>query len=291
MEEDKILIKKANGKSEPFDIDKLAQSLRRVHVSAPVIEQISKHILLEVEDGMTTHEIYQHAFSLLHKLERRNSLRYSLRKAMLDLGPSGFPFEQLVAEIFRSKGYEILTDQMVKGYCADHEVDVVAWKSAKGDKPAELLMSEVKYHGQPGLTSDLKIVLYVKARFEDLQKMTFNYGGAPLPLTEGWLITNTKFSTTAIKYAECQNMKVIGWNYPLDGNLRDLIDAAKLHPLTCLHSLSEHDKKALLEKNYVLCKTLYDDPQILKSIGLTEANIDAVREEISLIAEDDKAGI
>lgn len=278
MTSDKILIVKANGEKEPFDIDKFAHSLQRAKISKPVADQIVHHVLQELEEGMTTKDIYRHAFSLLHKLEHRTALRYSLRKAILELGPSGFPFEQIVAEVFKSQGYTTVTDQLVKGYCAEHEVDVVAWKAN------ELIMSEVKYHGQEGLKSDLKVVLYVKARFDDLAKMTFEYSGTPTPMTEGWLVTNTKFSTTAIKYAECQNLKVIGWNYPIDGNLHDLIDAAELHPLTCLHSLSEHDKKALLEKNIVLCKSLTDDNSLLKSIGLSEANIESVMEEIKLIS-------
>ncbi|MDQ3076594.1 MAG: restriction endonuclease [bacterium] len=274
-----ILITKANGQSEPFDIEKLGNSFKRAKVSKPVADQITHHILQELEEGMTTKEIYRHAFSLLHKLEHRTALRYSLRKAILDLGPSGFPFEQMVAEILKSLGYTTLTDQMVKGRCADHEVDVVAWK------PGSLIMSEVKYHGQEGLKSDLKIVLYVKARFDDLSKMMHDYGTHPQELTEGWLVTNTKFTTTAIKYAECQNLKVIGWNYPLDGNLHDFIDAAQLHPLTCLHTLSEHDKKALLDRKIVLCKTLEEDKSILKSIGLSETNAEAVLEEIKMISQ------
>jgi hypothetical protein len=144
-------------------------------------------------------------------------------------------------------------------------------------------MSEVKFHNQQDMKSDLKIVLYVKARFEDLQKVTFNYGDKERTLTEGWLVTNTKFTVSALKYAECQNMKIVSWNYPLDGNLQDMIETAKLHPITCLSSLSEHDKKELLLLNVVLCKTIREDRNILKSLHLSDANIEAVMEEIGLI--------
>jgi hypothetical protein len=276
---EQILIKKANGKLEPFDIEKLAESLKRSKVSKNVADQIANHILQELEEGMTSQDIYKHAFSLLHTLEHRTALRYSLKKAILDLGPSGFPFEQLVAEVFKSQGYTTVTDQIVRGKCAEHEVDVVAWKEDS------LVMSEVKYHSQEGLKSDLKIVLYVKARFDDLSTMTYTYGAVPQKLSEGYLITNTKFTITAIKYAACQNLKVIGWNYPLDGNLHDLIDAAQLHPLTCLHTLSDHDKKMLLDKNIILCKTLFEDRKILKDIGLNDTHIDEVYDEIKLIAQ------
>jgi hypothetical protein len=274
-----ILITKANGEKEPFDVEKLEESLLRAHASKNNIQQIISTIVNELEDGMSTHEIYKHAFSQLQQLEKKASIHYSLRRAVFELGPSGFPFEKLVAAILREKGYETKTDQMVKGHCVEHEVDVVAWKDD------QLIMCEAKYHSQVGMNSDLKVVLYVKARFDDLQKATYTYGAEPQPMTEGWLITNTKFSSSAIKYAECQGIKVIGWNYPMDGSLSDLMEESKVYPLTCLHTLSDHDKKMLLEKGVVVCDELIKDESLLTTIGLTQANIDAVREEISLLEQ------
>ena len=274
MSEQKIMIKKASGELEPFDIDKLEHSLRKAHASSELIQKIVDHIINEIEEGTTTHDIYQKAFLLLHKLERPTSVRYSLRRAILDLGPSGFPFEKFCAEIFKSMGYEAITDQVVLGSCVEHEVDVVAWKKD------QLIMSEVKFHNELGLKSDLKVVLYVHARFEDIAPTVFNYGGIDQKMSEGWLITNTKFTLSAIKFAECKNLKIVGWNYPIDNGLKDMIERAGLHPITSLFSLSGHDKKSLIEKNVILCKTLKEDPSHLTSIGLSEANRDAVLEEI-----------
>ncbi len=279
MTEQKILITKANGSKEPFDIQKLEHSLEHAKASRASIEKVVSHILQEVEEGMTTQEIYKHAFDLLHKIEKKVALRYSLRRALMDFGPSGFPFEKYVAEIFKKLGYETITDQLVNGKCVEHEVDVVAWK------PDNLTMCEVKFHNQVGLKSDLKVVLYVKARFDDLYKATFNYGGQERTLSEGWLITNTKFTISAVKYAECQNLKIVGWNYPLDGNLHDLIEMNEMHPITCLNSLSEHDKKTLIQQGVVLCKTVQQDRKLLEAIGLSSANIEAVLEEIVSLAE------
>jgi hypothetical protein len=277
MAEQNIDILKADGTKEPFNLEKLEHSLRHAKTSPQIIQKVTSHILQEIEDGMSTSEIYEHAFELLHKFERASAIRYSLRRALLELGPSGFPFERFVAELFKFEGYKTLTDQMVKGFCAEHEIDVVAWKNNS------LIMSEVKFHNQPGIKSDLKVVLYVKARFEDLSKVTFKYDGQEHSLTDGWLVTNTKFTISALKYAECQNLKIISWNYPLDGNLQDMIEAANLHPLTCLRTLSTHDKKSLLQAGVVLCKTLIDDSEIMTSLGLTAANIEAVREEVAHI--------
>jgi hypothetical protein len=277
MIEDKIMIRKANGELEQFDLQKLEYSLRHAHATPEIIQKVVAYMVQNVEEGMTTHEIYHKAFTFLHKLETPVAVRYSLRRAIMELGPSGFPFERFVAEILKTQGYEAITDQVVLGSCVEHEVDVVAWN----DK--ELIMTEVKFHNELGLKSDLKVVLYVKARFEDLAETTFNYGGVNRKMTDGWLITNTKFTLSAIKYAECKNLKVIGWNYPVGNSLKDMIEKSGLHPITSLSSLSVHDKKSLLEKNIVLCKALVNDSALLQTIGLSDANIDSVIEEIKMI--------
>jgi hypothetical protein len=274
MPREEIVIRKADGTSEPFDIVKLEHSLHRAHASPTLTQKVVEHIVQEIEDGMTTHDIYQRAFNLLHKLERPAAIHYSLRRAIMTLGPTGFPFEKFVAEIFRSRGYEAVTDQVVQGGCVEHEIDVVAWKDE------ELIMAEVKYHNELGLKSDLKVVLYVKARFDDLSTVKFNYGGKERKLTHGWLITNTKFSLSAIKYAECQLMKIVGWNYPINESLRDMIETSGLIPITQLNTLSERDKKLLIEKSVLTCNRLKEQPEILTSIGLSQANSEAVLKEV-----------
>jgi hypothetical protein len=277
MSEQKIMIRKADGALEQFDIEKFEHSLRRSHASPTLIQKVIDHVATDVEEGMTTHEIYEQAFHLLHKLERPAAARYSMRRAVMSLGPSGFPFEKFIAEIFKTMGYEALTDQTIFGGCVEHEIDVIAWNEQK------LIMSEVKFHNELGLKSDLKVVLYVKARFDDLIENTYDYGNKNRKIDEGWLITNTKFTSSAIKYSECKDLKIVGWDYPVNNSLKDMIERSGINPITCLNSLSEHDKKALLEKNVIICKTLVKEPAILESIGLSLANIEAVLEEIAQI--------
>ena len=277
-----VLVIKTNGAKEPFNEEKLAASLRRSRASAAAMQAVLEHVRKEVREGMTTTYIYQHALDVLHKIQKSAAISYSLRRAIADLGPSGFPFEKFVAEIFKQRGYNTLTDQVVVGGCVEHEVDVVAWKPT-----GDLTMVEAKFHNQPGIKCDLKVALYVKARFEDLAKATFTYEGHPYHLHTGWLITNTKFTISAIKYAECQLMTIIGWSYPHKGNLQDLVESAHLHPLTCLRFLSEHDKKTLLGQGIVLCSDLEKDPSILRNLGLAELNIEAILSEISHIYADE----
>ena len=141
-------------------------------------------------------------------------------------------------------------------------------------------MWEEKLKNELGTKSDLKVVLYVKARFDDIKENVYNFDGVERPLTEGWLITNTKFSSTAIHYGVCKNLTMIGWNYPDTGNLQDMIESERLHPITCLTSLSAEEKKTLLENNVVLCSNVLTDPSILNKVLGKSFHAERVLEEI-----------
>lgn len=278
---------KATGEREEFNPQKLLNSLERAGASPELANNIVEQIEKELKENATTKDIYHHAFEILKKENGPEvTARYSLRNAIMDLGPSGFPFEQFVAEIFRAKGFETTTDFVTKGQCAEHEIDIVAWNEEK------LIFVEAKFHNEFGVKSDLKVALYVKARWDDLIKTSFSFGPtSPMlrginkerNLDEGWLITNTKFSESAIRYAKCQNMKLVGWNYPEKGNLQDLIEETHLHPITCLTSINPSDEKLLMEAGIVLCKQARDNPDIVAQTGLSKEKIDKMLAEINLI--------
>lgn len=270
-----ITVTKADGTRELFEEQKLVDSLRNAGGNEEIIDKILEHIGREIKDGMTTGHIYSHAFKLLRQYSMPIAIKYSLRRALSELGPDGFPFEKFISSIFNAWGYETLTDQTVFGGCVPHEMDVVAWK---GD---DLVMVEAKFHNEFGLKSDLKVALYVKARFDDLKENTFEYGGKKLHLKQGYIITNTKFTDQAIRYSECNGIKLIGWNFPAKGNLQDIIEELRLHPSTCLASLSNAHKKALLAKGVVLCKEILEHKNYLHEIGMTPQEISSVENEIA----------
>lgn len=272
-----IYIIKANGEREEFNPQKFSESLARSKASPEILTQIAKQIEAELKDGMTTKEIYTRAFELLKKHEKPAAVRYSLRKAILDLGPTGFPFEQFVAEIFRAKGFETTTEFTAQGDCAEHEIDVVAWNEKK------LIFVEAKFHNELGMKSDLKVALYVKARWDDLLSKEFDQFGKNRKLDEGWLITNTKFSESAVKYAECRQMKLVGWNYPIKGNLQDLIEEGHLHPITCLESITPSDEKLLMASGIILCKQALENPDVVAQCGITKHKAAEMMAEIKLI--------
>lgn len=228
MMSNEIFVVKADGTRQPFEASKLNTSLLKAGASQETREKIVRHIAGEIKDGMSTTDIYHHAFELLHKIEQPVAVRYSLKRAVAELGPTGFPFEHFISDIFRKKGFETLTDQSVKGRCTEHEIDIVAWNAEK------LIMAEAKFHHEFGMKSDVKVALYIKARFDDLYSQKFSYGGKERALDEGLLITNTNFTVKAIEYSACAGVRLIGWNYPDKGNLHDIIIESGVYP----HSLN-----------------------------------------------------
>ena len=277
-----ISITKSDGTKQLFEEEKLINSLKRVGASPEIIEDIVEEVEKEMQEGMETAHIYRRAFALLHKHSMPTAIKYSIRRALMELGPDGFPFEKFVARIFKMWGYETITDQNLLGGCVEHEVDVVAWKDGS------LAMAEAKFHNEFGIKSDLKVALYVKSRYDDLADSTFSYGGEDRKLTERWLITNTKFTDRAIKYGTCKDLKMLGWNYPIKGNLHDIIEQNGLHPITCMTTINKEQKRELISRNCLVCIDVVGNPNILNEIGIKDTDREKVLTEAQIIIEQAK---
>ena len=282
--QDDVWVIKSTGERERFSLNKLRRSLTRSGADDETIERIVEHIIPELHDGMKTSQIYKHAYSILKKNKSPAAIRYSLRKAVLELGPSGFPFEKYVAEVLRGKGYTAQTGVILPGYCVDHEVDVLM------EKDDRHIFAECKFHNQQGIKTDVKVALYVHARFMDLVKAHDEahkrHEGEVKKVHEGWLITNTKLTSDAIQYANCAGLNVIGWDYPEKGNLQDLILETGVHPLTFLSTLSQVEKNSLLEQGIVMCRELKSSPVALKSIGFSDDKIKEVVSEVDQVCQE-----
>ena len=274
-----ILIKKADGTEEAFESSKLRKSLKRSGASYEASKKVIKKIENELKNGMTTSEIYEHAFKYLEDVEKKPvAARYSMKRAVLALGPSGYPFENFIAELLKAKGYKnVRVSSIVSGKCVEHEIDILAEYKGKH------IVAEVKFHNKLGITSDLKVALYVHARFEDIKKREQKKGKELID--EGWLITNTRFSSNAIKYGKCVGMKMMSWNYPKGAGLLDLIEETGVHPITALTTLTQTEKNKLLQKEVVLCRNLGNSRNTLESIGLKGQKLQDIMKESSALCK------
>ncbi len=264
-----VLITKADGEQEPFDPKKLDDSLTRSGTSPAIRDRIVARVLQKLRPGMRTEEIYRHAYDMLQQEEEHPvAARYSVKRALFSLGPSGFPFEQFLAEVLRAHGWSARTGMALTGRCAPHEVDILAEKNGKR------IGIEAKFHNEAGGKTDIKDALYVKARYDDLK----NTPDPSSRVDEGWLVTNTTFTRNAIRYAQCSNLTLLGWDYPRSNNLMTMIEEAQVHPLTCLTTLSEGEKHRLLDNKIVLCKSV-SMPHLLEEYGVKPDRIPQVLNE------------
>lgn len=252
-----LQVVKASGEKEPFSEEKVRVSIRRAGIPKELQEQVLDHVKSKLYENIKTSEIYHHIVEFLGTSKAPfTKSKYSLKQAIMDLGPTGYPFEDFVAEILKTKGYQTQVRVVLAGKCVTHEIDVIAIKNS------EKAIIEVKFHNMPGTKTGIHEALYTKARFNDVvEKNDFN---------QAWLVTNTKISQDAITYAVCMGMKVVSWNYPEGESLRDLIENARLHPITALATLSQSQKQDLLENHVVLCKNICEQPAVLDQLGISE---------------------
>lgn len=277
-----IKIVKASGESEPFSEQKLRNSLKKAGASQENIDSIVQDVVSKLHDGMTTKAIYARAFSHLRRKERPIASRYHLRTGLIELGPTGRPFERFVGELLKSEGFDVEVSKIVQGVCVKHEIDVI------GTKDDRHIMVECKFHNQLGLRSDVKIALYVQARFEDVERQWKKQPNHGEKFHEVWLVTNTKLTSDATDYASCVGMRALGWNYPAKGSLQELVEHHNLHPLTCLTLLSRFQKQELLREGFILCKDIIDNQNILKKIvGDTVSTSSILQEARELIKPHD----
>lgn len=270
---EKIFITKASGAVVPFSLEKLSQSLRRAGADENTISKIIATIIPSLYQGISTKKIYKYAFDLLKGNSGLLAARYRLKKAIMELGPSGFPFEKFIAGILRHQGYAVKIGEIVEGKCVKHEIDVIA------EKDNQHFMVECKYHNQRGIFCDVKIPLYIQARFKDVEAQWLQLPGHGTKFHQGWVVTNTKFSQDAIQYGLCAGLHLLGWDYPYKNGLKDQIDSLGLYPVTCLTTLTRYEKQKLLNSNIVLCKEI-SGGEVLLSSGINPSRIKIVLNEV-----------
>lgn len=250
-----INVIKTTGEKELFSENKLRASIQRAGIPKDLWENAVAHVKSKLYENIPTKEIYKYIVEFLGNSSYPYArTKYSLKQAIMDLGPTGYPFEDYISEILKLEGYETMVRQTLQGACISHEIDIIAEKNNIKS------MVECKFHNAPGTHSQVHVSLYTKARFDDIKEKN--------KLSEAWLVTNTKITSDALNYAICSNMQVISWDYPQNGSFRDLIEKYKLHPITMLTSLTQNQKQVLAQNHVVLAKDVCKNPSSIDILGL-----------------------
>lgn len=267
-----IHVLKATGKAEPYSDEKLTSSIRRAGIPPEIENELIPHIKDKLYDDIPTSVIYRHVKEYLHHSPKSyTAAKYGLKQAIMDLGPTGYPFEDYLAHIMQSFGYRTTVRNIVRGKCITHEIDVIATKKE------EKVMVEAKFHNMPGTKTNVHVAMYIKARFDDTKEQN----GFTIP----WLVTNTKMTTDAIAFGSCYAMKITSWDYPQNNSLRDIVEKAKLIPLTALTTLSQTQKTKLLESNMVLVKDIVTNHNSLIALNLPAHRIEDISAEAKQLIE------
>jgi hypothetical protein len=247
-----LKIIKASGRQEDFLTEKLVGSLVRSGAPEDVARDIAIKVEKQITHGSHTKHIYRMAKRLLRQYNRVSDMRYSIKKAIYSLGPAGYQFEKYFARILKAYGYSVEVNRIIKGYCVTHEVDVFAGKDGKWS------VVECKYHSKGGIPADVKVALYVHSRYEDIKKAYDLVHENDIRIQEGWLVTNTRCSSDAIKYAECTGLKIVSWKYPEKESLEKMIENNRLYPVTILSSVTRNSVSTLFGNDIIFAMDIAD---------------------------------
>ena len=253
-------IVKASGETELFSEEKLCTSLRRAGAPDDVVHKVCGLVEQNVHQGTTTEQIAKKA---QHYLKRENILfaaRYNLKKGIMELGPSGFYFEEYVAAILKEYGYAVKVGKIIRGKCLAHEIDILAEKDNKH------YIIELKYHNSRGKKTDVQVAMYTYARLLDIAAAHKEFEDKR---HIAWVITNTKFTKNAKIYASCMGMELTGWRHPDVGNLETLITDKSLYPVTVLPSANIFVKEQFAAHNLMFVRDIlvFSDNDLQHTFG------------------------
>lgn len=274
MEKQYFEITKSTGEKVRFSMAKLEKSLKHSGANDALVEEIVQRVQEELYPGITTREIHNRAFSLLKKKKSVYASKYKLKKAIYELGPSGFPFERFISGILHYSGYETKVGEVLQGTCVPHEIDVLAYKNGT------LNIIECKFHGEDGLKCNVKIPLYINSRYNDVKGPLESKKDKHFENTLGWVVTNTRFSIDAHDYGKCAGLYLLSWDHPKDDGLKERIDRLRLYPITVSTLLSNREKQFLLNRDVVLCRQLVHDSFYLDHLGVSNGRKQRILNEM-----------
>ena len=274
MEKQEFDIIKATGEKTRFSVAKLQKSLRASGANDVLVGEIVQRVMDELYPGISTKEIYNRAFAMLKKAKSVYASKYKLKKAIYELGPTGFPFERFIASILHYSGYRTKVGEVVQGTCVSHEIDVLAIKNGT------LNIIECKFHSENGLNCNIKVPLYIHSRYHDVQGPLHAKKDKDYEKTSSWVVTNTRFTADALQYGKCAGLYLLSWDYPEGDGLKERIDRLGLYPITVSTLLSGREKQFLLDRNVVLYRELLKDLYYLDHLGISNGRKERIIKEM-----------
>jgi hypothetical protein len=252
----------------------------RMGASRELAEHVADAIQARAHEGIETRRILKLILKELGKHKPSVNHRTCLRQALSRMRPKP-DFEYFIQTLLKEHGYEVTPNQIVKGRCAEHEVDAIARKGG------QTYLVEIKHHYNYHTPTGLDEGRIARAVLEDVSE-GFDDGVNKLKADHAMIICNTKFSEHAKRYAECRGIHKIGWSSPPTRSLQTLIEEKKLYPTLCLRDLKLEDSRRLASAGIFLLKQLVaEDPRALAGkTGISEKTLAMLVEKGSEILHD-----
>ncbi len=232
---------KKDGSKEEYKPDKIKKTCKRAGVSDSACDKIVSEVDSKYHKNMTTKEIYNIVRKSIEEYQDPHvAYKYDMKQGLSRLKPKESEFERYIAKFLDSIGHKAKWKvPKINGAGIDHEVDVLLTQ--------ENIIVECKHHYSYKRFTGLDVVLEVRARLEDIQEGHDKGVKNSRDIQNFWIVTNTKFSQHAHRYAEYRGIRLLGWSCR-DMCLQDMIQDSKVYPITILplnedehHKFSKND--------------------------------------------------
>ena len=99
------------------------------------------------------------------------------------------------------------------------------------------------------------------------------------------MVTNTKFTSRAKRYARCKGVELLGWHHPYNEGLEYLIEKERLYPITILPSLKKHLKDILISKQIMLAQDILelDVPAFVEKNNISAGVLEPLIKEANIL--------
>lgn len=249
-----VNVMKFDGSKQPFDKNKVYNTCMRMNATPQQAQDVANKVAAKVYEGIPTKKVLQLIFTFLKEHRPEVEHRIDLREA-ISLMRSKPDFERFIQLLLQAEGYDVDPNQIISGRCVEHEIDAIAKKG--GGKNEETVYVEVKHHVQSHTFTGVGVFLEARATYEDLNE-GHKDGKNNYDFTRVLVITNTKMSEHALRYADCRNISHIGWRDPPERGLEEIVVQYGFYPVTLLRGISENFVARLGDAGIVLLKQLVE---------------------------------
>jgi hypothetical protein len=245
----------------------------RMGANSYVANEVAGRVETKLYEGITTRTILQLIFNFLRKYKPAIRHLFDLKRGISLMDPKP-EFELFVQVLLAHSGFEVCSNQILRGKCGEHEVDAIA------KKDGITYFVEAKHHFSYHALTGLDESRIARAVLEDVTE-GFTLEATNLKIDCAMIVTNTRFSEQAIQYGTCRNILQIGWTSPQYFGIRDIVEKNNLYPLSCLRDLGNEARLKLVNAGIVLIKQLLeqDTSEIERKTGLPQTAVLSIIEK------------